>query len=100
MFVLVLAAALATADVSAATTADAQPPIPVAAPPATAKTDDSDKIICHREIVGGTLFTERVCTTRAQREAGGKVKADADDHSGPNTAVASATSDAKGESGH
>lgn len=36
---------------------------------AVAATDDGDDIICKRELVTGTRFKQKVCTTRAQREA-------------------------------
>lgn len=34
-----------------------------------AATDDGDDVICKRVQVTGTRFKEKVCTTRAQREA-------------------------------
>ena len=87
MLALVLAATLATADASAAVTAaDAQPATTTAAPAAAKpKADDQGKIICRREVVGGTTFTERVCTLRTH-DSGGAAASDAkhgaDDRSG------------------
>jgi hypothetical protein len=34
-----------------------------------AKQDDKDKVVCHREVPVGSIFSRKICTTKGQSDA-------------------------------